>query len=208
ERTRAGAGADRLAHRLVALGAGAGADRLAHDVVATRAGAGADRTPWLAAAPAVLHGPPSLPHASHLARTNSRPKSCSAASALCARQRSVRLSAVAGPPSACGLTWCTSRNAVSRQRWPRSSSPSSRRRRKTSVERIALAHAPCGVCVKLSSMKQKGPRSNAREGRCCTKLSTRCSTVSGARSAERLPQARNSAAQRWLAARKYSGTPL
>src|SRR5690606_31993084 len=57
---------------------------------------------------------------------------------------------------------------------PGLTSPSSRRRRKTSVERIALAHAACGVCVKLSSMKQKGPRSNAREGRCCTKLSTRC----------------------------------
>src|SRR5690606_7573173 len=53
-------------------------------------------------------------------------------------------------------------------------SPPSRRRRETSVERTALAHAPCGVCVKPSSMKQKGPRSNAREGRCCTKLSTRC----------------------------------
>src|SRR5690606_10512869 len=62
---------------------------------------------------------------------------------------------------------------------PGLTSPSSRRRRKTSVERIALAHAPCGVCVKLSSMKQKGPRSNAREGRCCTKLSTRCSIPMG-----------------------------
>src|SRR5690606_14446863 len=60
---------------------------------------------------------------------------------------------------------------------PGLTSPSSRRRRKTSVERIALAHAPCGVCVKLSSMKQKGPRSNAREGRCCTKLSTRCNAA-------------------------------
>src|SRR5690606_1021530 len=59
---------------------------------------------------------------------------------------------------------------------PGLASPPSRRRRETSVERTALAHAPCGVCVKLSSMKQKGPRSNAREGRCCTKLSTRCSS--------------------------------
>src|SRR5690606_3125726 len=37
--------------------------------------------------------------------------------------------------------------------------------------------APCGVCVKLFSMKQKGPRSNVREGRCCRKLSTRCSAA-------------------------------
>src|SRR6188768_3827623 len=58
-------------------------------------------------------------------------------------------------------------------------SPRSTRRRKTSVERRALAHAPCGACVKLSSVKQKGLRSNAREGRCCSKLSTRCSAMGG-----------------------------
>ena len=57
---------------------------------------------------------------------------------------------------------------------PGLTSPRSTRRRKTSVERRALAHAPCGACVKLSSVKQKGLRSNAREGRCWQKLSTRC----------------------------------
>src|SRR5690606_8000601 len=52
EPTRAGAGADRLAHRLVATraGAGTGAVRLAQHLVVTGAGAGAVRTPWLAAA--------------------------------------------------------------------------------------------------------------------------------------------------------------
>ena len=50
------------------------------------------------------------------------------------------------------------------------------------MERRALAHAPCGACVKLSSVKQKGLRSNAREGRCCSKLSTRCSFASDSRS--------------------------
>src|SRR6187200_1365065 len=41
----------------------------------------------------------------------------------------------------------------------------------TSVERRAPAHTRCGGCVKLSSVKQKGLRSEARGGRCYTKLS-------------------------------------
>ena len=49
---------------------------------------------------------------------NARPKSCSAASALWARQRSSRFSRVAGPPRAKGRSWWSSSSAVSRQRWP------------------------------------------------------------------------------------------
>lgn len=44
-------------------------------------------------------------------------------------------------------------------------SPRSARRRKTSVERAALARRTIGR-VKLASAKQKGLRPNAREGRC------------------------------------------
>jgi hypothetical protein len=54
-------------------------------------------------------------------RMNARPKSCSAARALCATQRRQRFAATCGPPSAKGSTWCSSSRWVSRQRCPRSS---------------------------------------------------------------------------------------
>ena len=83
----------------------------------------------------------------------SRPKSCSAASALWAWQRIVRFRGVSPPPSACASSWCSSRNRVSRQRVPNSStnvhcSPS---RSRTSCRTAAAPRWRAGADVVYAS---------------------------------------------------------
>jgi hypothetical protein len=75
---------------------------------------------------------------------SSAPKSCSAAKALCAVQRSARLAAVCSPPSAKGFRWWSSRRCVSRQRCPEPSTCAQRpwSRSKTARRTAAGTYRP------------------------------------------------------------------